>query len=78
MSDLTDRVKDVLKQELNLESIADDAKQGDYPEWDSLTYLRIVVALENAFGIEVTPENINKFNSIGSIASEIRKSRDNR
>lgn len=76
MSDLTDKVRKVLMEELNLESIEDGAKQEDYPEWDSLTYLRIIVALENTFGIEVTPENINKFNSIESIVNEIKKCRN--
>lgn len=76
MSDLTDKVKKVLIEELNLESIADVAKQEDYPEWDSLTYLRIIVAIENAFRIEITPGNINKFNSIESIVNEIKKCRN--
>ena len=76
MLDLTDKVKQILMEELNLEAIADGAKQEDHPEWDSLTYLRIIVAIESAFGVEVTPENINKFNSIESIINEIQKCHD--
>ncbi|HBR15968.1 MAG TPA: hypothetical protein DD723_10610 [Candidatus Omnitrophica bacterium] len=70
---LTDRVKEILKNELNLEVLEDTAKQEDYPEWDSLTYLRIVAALESEFGIQITPDNINKFNSVLNIVEEIQK-----
>lgn len=68
---LLDKVKGILLDELNLETIEDQAKQEDYPEWDSLTYLRVIAALENDFGIEITSENINKFNSIPNIIKEI-------
>ena len=76
MADLIARVKEVLRNELNLEAIEDDAKQEDYPEWDSLTYLRVVAALEDTFKIRITPENINKFNSVASIVDEIEKYND--
>ncbi|GEM_PF-2264146 len=76
MPDLIDEVKGVLINELNLEAIEDGAKQEDYPEWDSLTYLRIVAALEHAFKIKITSENINKFNSIENIVNEIKKCRN--
>ncbi len=78
MSDLVDQVKNVLIQELNIESIEDTAKQEDYPEWDSLTYLRVIVAIESTFGIEITSENINKFNSVESIVNEIQKRHNHR
>ncbi|OGW97563.1 MAG: hypothetical protein A2Z81_09740 [Omnitrophica WOR_2 bacterium GWA2_45_18] len=66
-------MKEILKNELNLEVLEDTAKQEDYPEWDSLTYLRIVAALESEFGIQITPDNINKFNSVLNIVEEIQK-----
>jgi acyl carrier protein len=75
--DLIGKVKELLANELNLEAIADDAKQVDHPEWDSLTYLRIVAAVENEFGVQITPENINKFDSVQNIVKEIRMSHDN-
>lgn len=76
MPDLIDEVKGVLINELNLETIEDGSKQEDYPEWDSLTYLRIVAALEHTFKIRITSENINKFNSIENIVNEIKKCRN--
>ena len=71
--DLIDRIKTILSDELNLETVGDDAKQEHYPEWDSLAYLGIIAALEKEFGIQITPENINNFNSISNIEKEITK-----
>lgn len=76
--DLTGDVRKVLAEELNLEAIEAGARQEDYPEWDSLTYLRIVAALEDTFKIQITSENINKLNSVESIVNEIKKCRNHR
>ena len=70
---LIDKVKSILLNELNLDMIEDDARQEDYSEWDSLTYLRILAAFEAEFNIQITPENINEFNSIPNIVEEITK-----
>ena len=70
---LIDKVKSILVNELNLDMIEDDARQEDYSEWDSLTYLRILAAFEAEFNIQITPENINEFNSIPNIVEEITK-----
>ena len=74
--DLTEQVKEILIEELNLESITDDARQEDYAEWDSLTYMRIVAAIEDNFNVTITRENINNFNSVGNIVKEIEKVND--
>ncbi len=68
---LINKVKSILLNELNLDMIEDGARQEDYPEWDSLTYLRILSVLEDEFSLQITSENINKFNSITNIVKEI-------
>jgi acyl carrier protein len=68
---LIDKVKSILLNELNLDMIEDGARQEDYSEWDSLTYLRILSVLEDEFALQITSENINKFNSITNIVKEI-------
>lgn len=73
---MTEQVKEILIEELNLESITDDARQEDYAEWDSLTYMRIVAAIEDNFNVTITRENINNFNSVGNIVKEIEKVND--
>ncbi len=72
---LTEQVKNILQDELNIEAIDDAAVQGDYPEWDSLTYLRVLAAVESAFGVDITAGNINNFNSVANIVREIEKKR---
>ena len=64
-------------EELNVESMADGARREDFAEWDSLTYLRIIAAIENVFRIEITPENINNFNGVENIVHEIEKHNNN-
>lgn len=68
---LIDKVKSILLNELNLDMIEDGARQEDYSEWDSLTYLRILSVLEDEFALQITSENINKFNSVTNIVKEI-------
>ena len=75
---LIERVKEILIEELNLDSVVDDATQEDYAEWDSLSYLRVIAALENEFGWEITPSNINNFNSIPNIVKEISAMKNSR
>lgn len=75
---MIDKVKKILIEELNLESIEDGAQQADYPEWDSLNYLRVVSVIEKEFGVEITPENINRFNSVSNIVEEVKKANDHR
>jgi len=74
---LTERVKEILAEELNVESIENNANQVDYVEWDSLTYMRIIAAIESNFNIDITADNINHFNSVSNIVKEIEKSNDN-
>ena len=76
--DLTGQVKELVQAELNLAKISDVACQQDHAEWDSLSYLRILSALESAFKIEVSSQNINSFNSIPNIVREIEKQKQHR
>ena len=74
--DLTEKIKEILVDELNLDSIGGDAKQENYAEWDSLTYMRIIAAIEDNFNIKITRENINNFNSVANIIKEVEKTND--
>ena len=76
--ELAEEVKSILESELNLDSMKLNACQGDHSEWDSLSYLRILSALEAKYKIEITSENINKFNSIENIVHEIQRQKNNR
>lgn len=76
--EIREKVKAIVMRVLNVESISDEAKRQDYGEWDSLAYLSIIANLENEFNVQVTPENINNFDSIPNILKEIEHVQNNR
>ena len=41
------------------------------PQWDSLSYMSIISEVEVIYGVSVTQDNIEKFDSIQSIAELI-------
>ena len=41
------------------------------PQWDSLSYMTIISEVEAIYGVSVTQDNIEKFDSIQSIAELI-------
>ncbi|MDA1061200.1 MAG: acyl carrier protein [bacterium] len=61
------RVKAILCEVLNLDTIDDHASRAMYPEWDSMAYLSVLSALEDEFQISITEDTINGFDSIPNI-----------
>lgn len=60
MKQKLDRIlKDILKIEADFEKI----NTNNTAKWDSLTHLNLVLALEEEFGIEITPEEIEQLHS---------------
>ncbi len=75
---LKEEVKKILCDRLKLESVRDDARQEDYAEWDSMTYLSVVSALEEKYGLTITPENIECFSNIEGIIKQVQNALDHR
>ena len=48
-----------------------DSSTGNLPQWDSLAYMSIISEVEVVYGVSVTQDNIEKFDSIKSIAKLI-------
>ena len=59
-------VTDVL--DIDASKVTADATQHDIAEWDSLAQLRIISALEQAFGVRPTMREIPELNSIPAIS----------
>lgn len=59
-------VADVL--DIDASKVSEHAAQHDIAEWDSLAQLRIITALEQAFGVRPTMREIPELNSIPAIA----------
>ena len=52
-SDILAKVQEVFRDELEVEDLVltDETTADDVEEWDSLSHVQLVVALEKAFGI---------------------------
>jgi acyl carrier protein len=44
-----------------------NAQLGEWPLWDSMAHMDLMLALENRFGVEINAENISRLISIPAI-----------
>ncbi len=71
MDQITTIFRDILDNEditLTGESTADDIE-----EWDSLTHIQLIVALEKHFKIKFTTQEITSYKNVGEMAESIVK-----
>ena len=73
---MKDRVKKVISQVFGVptEAIADDASPDTLEEWDSVTHLNLVLALEEEFDISLTDEQIVELLSCEIIVATAQES----
>lgn len=69
--DIEKRVINIVEKKLNVSGIDLRSKQNDFVEWDSLSYLTIVLEIEKEFGLVINENNFNKFDSLRNIISLI-------
>ena len=62
--EITDNPSIVLKPETTSD---------DIEEWDSLTHIQLVVAIEKHFNINFTAEEIGSYNNVGEMCEGIKK-----
>lgn len=58
-------LKSVLR--LNLETVPDEIAYGQYPQWDSLSHLTLILTLEEEFGITIPDEDVQHLISLSLI-----------
>ena len=71
LADCTPIFRDVLDNEdivLHAETTADDIE-----EWDSLTHIQLIVAIEKHFKIRFTTAEITSFKNVGEMCEAISK-----
>lgn len=59
--------------EINPDEIPDNAELNNFAKWDSLNHIKIMLALENEFNIELNEENIQRFVTIEKILNYLKK-----
>jgi acyl carrier protein len=74
-SDILTRVQEVFRDELELDDLVlnDETTADDVEEWDSLSHVQLVVALEKAFGIKFTSREILSWDNVGDLVDCIGK-----
>lgn len=69
------RVQDIFRDELDLDDLelTDETTADDVEEWDSLSHVQLVVALEKAFDVKFTSREILSWDNVGDLVDCIYK-----
>jgi len=73
--EILNRVQEVFRNELETEDLVlnDETTANDIEEWDSLSHVQLVVALEKVFSIKFTSREILSWDNIGDLVDCIEK-----
>jgi acyl carrier protein len=74
-SEILAKVAEIFREELELDDLVltDDTTADDVEEWDSLSHVQLVAAMEEAFGIEFKSREILSWENIGDLIDSIEK-----
>ena len=72
--DLDERLTEVFRYVFNDDSIelADTMTADDVDEWDSLSHINLIIAIELEFGIEFKQNEIQNFENVGELIQSIK------
>ena len=72
-TDIYDKLNDIFVDVLDLDEVTltDSTTADDIEEWDSLSHVPLVVAIEKAFGIKFTALEIMKWKNVGELVDSI-------
>jgi acyl carrier protein len=67
------KLNDIFKDVLDLENVqlTDVTCADDIDEWDSLSHIQLIVAIEKEFGIKFTSREIMKWANVGEMVDTI-------
>ena len=67
------RVQDIFRDILDNDEIvlSDETTADDIEEWDSLSHIQLIVAIEKAFKIKFTSLEIMKWNNVGEMVDSM-------
>ena len=55
------------------EKITAESSPETIENWDSMQHLNLVLAIEEKFGVQLEPENIEQMKNIGAVAALVEK-----
>ena len=71
-SKLNEIFTDVLDLEDEVE-LTDETSANDIEEWDSLSHIQLIVAIEESFGIKFTSLEIMKWRNVGEMVNSMEE-----
>lgn len=73
-NDILKRVEEIFREELELDDLVltDETTADDVEEWDSLSHVQLVVAMEKAFGIKFSSREILSWDNVGDLVDCIQ------
>ncbi len=69
---LEETVLDVMRKVFEMDEVSDDASQNNCERWDSLHHLMLASELEDAFDIELEPEEIAEMTDFSRVVEMIK------
>jgi acyl carrier protein len=74
-ADIIKRLEPVMRDVFDDDAIQyrDDLTANDVEEWDSLSHIRFIVAVEKAFRIRFTSSEMEGFTSVGDLVDAVAK-----
>jgi len=72
-NEILSKLSEIFREELDNEEITltVETTANDVEEWDSLSHIQLIVAVEKAFGIRFTSSEIQSWNNVGEMAESI-------
>ncbi|PZO91808.1 MAG: acyl carrier protein [Sphingomonas sanxanigenens] len=69
------QLQEIMADTFDLDSvdITPETTAADIEEWDSLSHIRLIVAIEREFGIKFSNAEIEDMNNVGDLMGAIRK-----
>ena len=77
-SKLSERVQQALAHALNVDpsEIGPDSQFGDFPQWDSMGHMEVMVELDKNFGVEISAETITDLVSVPLICAHLEEKKN--
>jgi acyl carrier protein len=69
---MREKIKDILKNILELDNVPEDITQETCSNWDSLHHLHLIIGLETEFNVSFEPEDIACLKSLNEIEDKIK------
>lgn len=72
-NEIYSKLNEIFCDVLDLDEVelTDASRADDIEEWDSLSHIQLIVAIEKAFGIKFTSHEIMKWNNVGEMVDSI-------